>query len=145
MAVFTCPRLKQLGRRRSVLIMPRKKKQPFWPNLHMKVKCSSSSSGNESNCVVVKENYIKAGGSQFHFVQMQQNKDMDQQSKLPDKEWAYIPVGGSLPNSEQKTLAFGASASMVHLATGLTSDSEKTGVISLFDSGVLTHFHTNTD
>lgn len=34
------------------------------------------------------------------------------------KEWSYIPVGGSLPNTEQKNLAFGAAASMVHPATG---------------------------
>lgn len=36
------------------------------------------------------------------------------------QEWSYIPVGGSLPNTEQKTLAFGAAASMVHPATGNT-------------------------
>ncbi|PNX84756.1 lycopene epsiion cyclase chloroplastic-like, partial [Trifolium pratense] len=35
-------------------------------------------------------------------------------------EWSYIPVGGSLPNTEQKNLAFGAAASMVHPATGMT-------------------------
>ncbi|PKI51839.1 hypothetical protein CRG98_027757 [Punica granatum] len=34
------------------------------------------------------------------------------------EEWSYIPVGGSLPNTEQKNLAFGAAASMVHPATG---------------------------
>ncbi|KAE8682583.1 Lycopene epsilon cyclase [Hibiscus syriacus] len=33
------------------------------------------------------------------------------------KEWSYIPVGGSLPNTKQKNLAFGAAASMVHPAT----------------------------
>ncbi|KAK7251623.1 hypothetical protein RIF29_34971 [Crotalaria pallida] len=32
-------------------------------------------------------------------------------------EWSYILVGGSLPNTEQKNLAFGAAASMVHPAT----------------------------
>lgn len=67
--------------------MPRKK-QSFWP-MSMKVKCNISS-GSES-CVVDKEDfadeedYIKAGGSQLVFVQMQQKKDMDQQSKLSDK------------------------------------------------------------
>ena len=87
MAVFTCPRFKSLGRKR---IMPRKK-QPFWP-IHMKVKCSGSDS-----CVVVKEDfadeedYIKAGGSELVFVQMQQNKDMDLQSKLSDKVIFLIP------------------------------------------------------
>lgn len=34
------------------------------------------------------------------------------------QEWSYIPVGGSLPNTDQKNLAFGAAASMVHPATG---------------------------
>ncbi|KAF7837934.1 lycopene epsilon cyclase, chloroplastic [Senna tora] len=34
------------------------------------------------------------------------------------EEWSYIPVGGSLPNTGQKNLAFGAAASMVHPATG---------------------------
>lgn len=85
MAVFTRPRLKPLVGRR---IMPRKK-QSFWPMSSMKVKCNSSS-GSES-CVVDKEDfadeedYIKAGGSQLVFVQMQQKKDMDQQSKLSDE------------------------------------------------------------
>lgn len=39
-------------------------------------------------------------------------------TKLFEEEWSYIPVGGSLPNTEQKNLAFGAAASMVHPATG---------------------------
>ncbi|XP_022751742.1 lycopene epsilon cyclase, chloroplastic isoform X1 [Durio zibethinus] len=39
-------------------------------------------------------------------------------SKVYEEEWSYIPVGGSLPNTEQKNLAFGAAASMVHPATG---------------------------
>ncbi|KAL6984633.1 Lycopene epsilon cyclase, chloroplastic [Sarracenia purpurea var. burkii] len=38
--------------------------------------------------------------------------------KTYEEEWSYIPVGGSLPNTEQKILAFGAAASMVHPATG---------------------------
>ncbi|OWM77277.1 hypothetical protein CDL15_Pgr028914 [Punica granatum] len=38
--------------------------------------------------------------------------------KVHEEEWSYIPVGGSLPNTEQKNLAFGAAASMVHPATG---------------------------
>uniref|UniRef100_A0A1J3FTY1 Lycopene epsilon cyclase, chloroplastic n=1 Tax=Noccaea caerulescens TaxID=107243 RepID=A0A1J3FTY1_NOCCA len=38
--------------------------------------------------------------------------------KTYEEEWSYIPVGGSLPNTEQKSLAFGAAASMVHPATG---------------------------
>ncbi|KAL9224240.1 hypothetical protein vseg_000300 [Gypsophila vaccaria] len=35
-----------------------------------------------------------------------------------EEEWSYIPVGGSLPSTEQRNLAFGAAASMVHPATG---------------------------
>ncbi|XP_047308458.1 lycopene epsilon cyclase, chloroplastic [Impatiens glandulifera] len=38
--------------------------------------------------------------------------------KTYEEEWSYIPVGGSLPNTDQKNLAFGAAASMVHPATG---------------------------
>lgn len=38
--------------------------------------------------------------------------------KIYEEEWSYIPVGGSLPNMEQKNLAFGAAASMIHPATG---------------------------
>lgn len=38
--------------------------------------------------------------------------------KTYEEEWSYIPVGGSLPNTEQRNLAFGAAASMVHPATG---------------------------
>ncbi|KAH7519232.1 lycopene epsilon cyclase, chloroplastic [Ziziphus jujuba] len=38
--------------------------------------------------------------------------------KTYEEEWSYIPVGGSLPNTEQNNLAFGAAASMVHPATG---------------------------
>ncbi|KAH1232216.1 Lycopene epsilon cyclase, chloroplastic [Glycine soja] len=37
--------------------------------------------------------------------------------KTYEEEWSYIPVGGSLPNTEQKNLAFGAAASMF-LSTG---------------------------
>lgn len=39
-------------------------------------------------------------------------------SHLYEEEWSYIPVGGSLPNTRQKNLGFGAAASMVHPATG---------------------------
>lgn len=38
--------------------------------------------------------------------------------KIYEEEWSYIPVGGSLPNTQQRNLAFGAAASMVHPATG---------------------------
>ncbi|KAM2313649.1 hypothetical protein EV1_026298 [Malus domestica] len=39
-------------------------------------------------------------------------------TKTYEEEWSWIPVGGSLPNTEQKNLAFGAAACMVHPATG---------------------------
>ncbi|KAI4344542.1 hypothetical protein L6164_011757 [Bauhinia variegata] len=39
-------------------------------------------------------------------------------TKTYEEEWSYILVGGSFPNTEQKNLAFGAAASMVHPATG---------------------------
>lgn len=60
-----------------------------------------ASAGRES-CVTLKEgfadeeDYIKAGGSELLFVQMQQNKAMDEQSKLADK--VRILRGGKQPN-----------------------------------------------
>ena len=53
--------------------------------------------GTSESCVVTKEDfadeedYVKAGGSELLFVQMQRNKDMETQSKLADK------VSGSQP------------------------------------------------
>eukprot|EP00249_Psilotum_nudum_P021041 c27948_g2_i1 orf=254-2071(-) len=38
--------------------------------------------------------------------------------RLYEEEWSYIPVGGSLPDTMQQHLGFGAAASMVHPATG---------------------------
>ncbi|UPR03242.1 lycopene epsilon cyclase [Chloropicon primus] len=35
-----------------------------------------------------------------------------------DEEWSYIPVGGPLPDSSQRTLAYGATANMIHPASG---------------------------
>lgn len=53
---------------------------------------ATSSNAGSGSCVAVKEedfadeeDYIKAGGSQLFFVQMQQNKSMDKQSKLANK------------------------------------------------------------
>lgn len=51
----------------------------------------SGSGAARQSCVAIKkgladeEDYIKAGGSQLLFVQMQQHKEMDEQSKLADK------------------------------------------------------------
>lgn len=56
-----------------------------------KVRASRSSNAGSESCVAVEEDfadeedYIKAGGSQLVFVEMQQNKSMDKQSKLADK------------------------------------------------------------
>lgn len=56
----------------------------------MKVNAKAGGAGSES-CVVAKEDYadeedfVKAGGSELVFVQMQQKKSMDLQSKLADK------------------------------------------------------------
>ena len=62
---------------------------------------AAAAAGSEG-CVVVKEgfadeeDYVKAGGSELVFVQMQQNKDMDQQSKLADKVWSLSLSLGAL-------------------------------------------------
>jgi len=56
----------------------------------MKLYAKAGGAGSES-CVVAKEDYadeedfVKAGGSELVFVQMQQKKSMDMQSKLADK------------------------------------------------------------
>ncbi|KAG9451815.1 hypothetical protein H6P81_004719 [Aristolochia fimbriata] len=41
-----------------------------------------------------------------------------QVTKVYEEEWSYIPLGGSLPDTGQKNLAFGAAASMIHPTTG---------------------------
>ncbi|PSS36417.1 Lycopene epsilon cyclase [Actinidia chinensis var. chinensis] len=89
MAVSACPnwrsRRKRLGSKQNRLIH----RYNSWCKSSLRARCSSSA-GNES-CVAVKEefadeeDYVKAGGSELLFVQMQQNKDMDKQSKLTDK------------------------------------------------------------
>ncbi|XP_068322635.1 lycopene epsilon cyclase, chloroplastic-like [Pyrus communis] len=48
-------------------------------------------------------------------------------TKTYEEDWSWIPVGGSLPNTEQKNLAFGAAACMVHPATDLQELKEYTG------------------
>ncbi|KAK4265605.1 hypothetical protein QN277_026634 [Acacia crassicarpa] len=74
--------------------------------------------------------------------------------KIYEEEWSYIPVGGSLPNTEQKNLAFGAAASMVHPATGysvvrsLSEAPEYASVIAYIlrgghSWGILTHERDN--
>lgn len=57
----------------------------------MEVRASGGSSSSSNSCVAVKEgfvdedDYIKAGGSEILFVQMQQNKAMEKQDKIGDK------------------------------------------------------------
>lgn len=92
MAVSKCPATKYSRRRRFLL-----DKTHVLNYLHrygsitLRIKCSNSSSSSSEGCLAVKENfaneedYVKAGGSELFYVQMQQNKNMDQQSKLSDK------------------------------------------------------------
>lgn len=60
-----------------------------YSSITLRIKCSSRT--RSEGCVAVeeefadKEDYVKAGGSELLYVQMQQNKHMDQQSKLSDK------------------------------------------------------------
>lgn len=68
----------------------------------------ASSAGTDS-CVAIKEefadeeDYIKAGGSELVYVQMQQNKDMEQQSKLADKvSFSLYLLTGTLPDLKLK-------------------------------------------
>lgn len=62
-----------------------------------RVRVRAVRSGGSEGCVATKEqfadeeDYIKAGGSEILFVQMQQNKDMDKQSKLADKVQFLFP------------------------------------------------------
>lgn len=57
-----------------------------------RVRCGGGSGGTDS-CLALpvredfvdEEDYVKAGGSELLFVQMQQNKRMDHQSKIADK------------------------------------------------------------
>lgn len=63
-----------------------------------RVRCGGTSAGSKS-CLALpvkedfadEEDYVKAGGSELLFVQMQQNKNMDHQSKLSDKVTFFIP------------------------------------------------------
>lgn len=56
-----------------------------------------NSSGREESCTAVKEefadeeDYIKAGGTQLLFVQMQARKQMEKQGKMADKVYISAP------------------------------------------------------
>lgn len=39
-------------------------------------------------------------------------------SKVEEEEYCYIPMGGELPSANQRIIAFGGAANMVHPATG---------------------------
>lgn len=59
------------------------------------------------SCVAVKkgfadeEDYVKAGGSEIYFVQMQQNKSMERQSRIADKvgfvSFFCLPISSEVP------------------------------------------------
>lgn len=90
MAVFTCPRFTDCNIRHKFSLL----KQRRFTNLSAssslrQIKCSAKS----DRCVVDKqgisvadeEDYVKAGGSELFFVQMQRTKSMESQSKLSEK------------------------------------------------------------
>ena len=89
MAVSACPNWRSRSKRPGIKQNRLIRRYNSWCKLSLRARCSSSA-GNET-CVAVKEefadeeDYVKAGGSELLFVQMQQNKDMDKQSKLTDK------------------------------------------------------------
>lgn len=62
-----------------------------------RVRASGGGGSGSESCVAVREDFadeedfVKAGGSEILFVQMQQNKDMDEQSKLVDKVSRCLP------------------------------------------------------
>ncbi|KAG8487555.1 hypothetical protein CXB51_016144 [Gossypium anomalum] len=71
------------------------------------------------------EDYVKVGGSQLLFVQMQQHKEMDEQSKLADK-LPPISIGGNrldlvVIGSEPAGLALAAESAKLGLNVGLIS------------------------
>lgn len=89
MTVSFCPtwRSKRRG-------LPSKKEAPFfgyglYKKHSLQVKASAGSGGGVGVAVkqgfADEEDYVKAGGSELLFVQMQQNKAMEEQSKLSDK------------------------------------------------------------
>lgn len=67
-----------------------------WRSHSLKVEAKAGA-GSES-CVVAKEDFadeedfVKAGGSELVFVQMQQKKSMEMQSKLADKVSGFSPM-----------------------------------------------------
>lgn len=65
--------------------------------LRLRVRAAAGGGGGSEGCVAVKEgfadeeDFVKAGGSELMFVQMQKNKEMElQQSRLSDK--ACLPL-----------------------------------------------------
>lgn len=96
MAVSKCPTTNSSRRRKFLFTRTHVLSHLYrYGSMSLRIRCSSSSSSSSSTrgegCLVVKENfadeedYVKAGGSEMFYVQMQQNKNMDQQSKLSDK------------------------------------------------------------
>ena len=91
MAVFTCPRFMNYNIRNGFSLLQHRRftSLSLSSTSLQKIKCSARTDG----CVVVKEgiseadeeDFVKAGGSELLFVQMQQNKPMDSQSSLSEK------------------------------------------------------------
>lgn len=84
MAVFTNPNFMNYTIRQQFSVRQHRRYSNFSLSSSLKrIKCS----GKREMSLVVEdeEDYVKAGGSELLFVQMQQNKSMDTQSKLSEK------------------------------------------------------------
>lgn len=94
MAASTSPNLASTGTRRLRLLC-RTESRRF--SLRRRSMLVMATAGSES-CVAVKggfsdeEDYIKGGGSELLFVQMQQNKTMEMQSKLADEVCSSLAI-----------------------------------------------------
>lgn len=90
MVASTSPNLASTGRRRLRWLCRTESRQFGVRGLRRRSMLVMASAGSKS-CIVVKEgfadeeDYIKGGGSELLFVQMQQNKTMEKQSKLADE------------------------------------------------------------
>lgn len=80
----SCPVVTRFsGRRRP--IRTRKKAALRRCRVEASVTKSESCVALEEGAFADEEDYIKAGGSELYFVQMQQNKTMEEQSRISDK------------------------------------------------------------
>ena len=103
MVVSGCPNVKGSSRRKRVVLRDNHHHH-VWSRYSssrtvvVQVRCGSRRTTASESCVVDKEekfadqeDYIKAGGSELLYVQMQQSKQMDQQSKFSDKVLLFVP------------------------------------------------------